>query len=117
VRRAGLLATCGTIETRLYHNALRERGIAAITLGPESQERLVDGAIALVKAGDLGPEPGELLAEGARRLVGDGAEVVLAACTEIPLALEQAAVPVPLIDPTQLLAEAAVRAACGPAHQ
>ena len=117
VRRAGLLATRGTIETRLYHSALRERGIAAITLNPESQERLVDRAIALVKAGDLGPEPGELLAEGARRLVGDGAEVVLAACTEIPLALDQAAVPVPLIDPTQLLAEAAVRAASGPTDQ
>jgi len=37
--------------------------------------------------------------------------VVLAACTEIPLVLEQASVRVPLLDPTQILAEAAVRAA------
>ena len=111
VRRAGLLATRGTIEARLYHRALEAHNIEAMTLDAAAQERLIDGAIALVKGGTAGPEPGDLLAEAARRLVVAGAEVVLAACTEIPLALGPAAVSVPLLDPTQILAEAAVRSA------
>ena len=110
VRRAGLLATRGTIEARLYHRALEAHNIEAMTLDAAAQERLIDGAIALVKGGTAGQAPGDLLAEAARRLVVAGAEVVLAACTEIPLVLDAAAVPVPLLDPTQILAEAAVRA-------
>jgi aspartate racemase len=111
VRRAGLLATRGTIEAGLYHRALGQRGIETLTLDAAGQERLVDRAIGQIKAGGRDPDPGTALTEGARRLANAGAEVVLAACTEIPLALDAAAVPVPLIDPTQILAEAAVRAA------
>jgi aspartate racemase len=111
VRRAGLLATRGTIASGLYHRALGQYDVEAITLIDAAQERLVDRAIALVQGGDLGPEPGRLLAQGARRLALEGAEVVVAACTEMPLVLDRASVPVPLIDPTQLLAEALVREA------
>ena len=68
-------------------------------------------AIAAVKAGDTGPEVGALLAEAGRRLAAAGADVLVAACTEIPLALTPAMVSVPLLDPTQVLAEAAVREA------
>jgi aspartate racemase len=111
VRRAGLLATRGTVEARLYHRALAAHGIEALTLDAAAQEQFIDGAIALVKAGTAETEPGERLAEAAQRLVAAGAEVVLAACTEIPLVLDAAAVSMPLLDPTQILAEAAVRAA------
>jgi aspartate racemase len=104
VHRAGLLATRGTIEAQLYHRALAAHGIDALVLDPAAQEELVDGAIALVKAGTVESEPGA-------RLAAAGAEVVLAACTEIPLVLDAAAVPVPLVDPTQTLAEAAIRVA------
>jgi aspartate racemase len=115
IRRAGLLATQGTIEAGLYHRALAKHGITALTLDRQEQERLIDRAIELVKAGDLGPEPHGLIAAAARRLAASGAEVVLAACTEIPLILDPANVPIPVIDPTQILAEAAVRAARSPA--
>jgi aspartate racemase len=111
VRCVGILATQGTIEIGLYHAALRAEGLEPLHPGPGDQERLVSAAIAAVKAGDTGPNVGELLAEAGRRLAAAGAEVLLAACTEIPLALTQAMVPVPLLDPTQVLAEAAVREA------
>lgn len=78
MRRAGLLATRGTIEARLYHRALEAHGIEILTLDTAAQEQLIDGAIALVKAGTAGPEPRERLAEAARRLVVAEAAVVLA---------------------------------------
>jgi aspartate racemase len=109
VRRVGILATRGTIESGLYHAALRAEGLEPLHPGPDDQDRLVSAAIAAVKAGDTGSAVGALLAEAGRRLAAAGAEVLLAACTEIPLALTQALVPVPLLDPTQVLAEAAVR--------
>jgi aspartate racemase len=113
IRRVGLLATRGTIAARLYQRALERHGLGAIVLDADHQAQLVDGAIALVKAGLPGPRPGRRLAEAAGRLAAGGAEVVLAACTEIPLALDPATVPVPVVDPTQVLAEAALRAVHG----
>jgi aspartate racemase len=110
-RRVGILATQGTIETGLYHAALRAEGLEPLHPEAEDQVRLVSAAIAAVKGGDTGPAVGALLAEAGRRLADAGAEVLLAACTEIPLALTPAMVPVPLLDPTQVLAEAAVREA------
>jgi aspartate racemase len=111
VRRVGILATTGTLDFGLYHTALRAEGLEPLQPGPDEQEDLVMAAIGAVKGGDTGPATGELLAEAGRRLARAGAEVLLAACTEIPLVLTPAMVPVPLLDPTQALAEAAVREA------
>ena len=110
-RRAGILATAGTIGSGLYHRALARHGLDALAPADEVQRRLVDAAIAAVKAGDSGPDAGAWLVEAARSLVEAGAEVLLAACTEIPLALTAEMAPAPLLDPTQVLAEAAVREA------
>lgn len=109
VRRVGILAYRGTIETRLYHRALDARGLDPLSPADEMQARLVDAAIDAVKAGDTSPAVGSWLAEAGRALVADGAEVLLAACTEIPIVLTPNMAPAPLLDPTQILAEAAVR--------
>jgi aspartate racemase len=110
-RRVGLLATRGTIGTALYHDALAAQDLAALVPAPDGEQHLVDRAIAAVKAGDTGPAASDLLAAAVRALAIAGAEVLLAACTEISLALTAAQSPVPLLDPTQVLAEAAVREA------
>ncbi len=107
--RVGILATRGTIDSGLYHGALRARGLEPLIPPRAVQELSVDTAIAAVKAGGTGAAVSALLAGAGRALAGAGAEVLLAACTEIPLVLTSAAVPVPLLDPTQVLAEAAVR--------
>lgn len=108
-RRVGILATAGTIGSSLYHAALRERGLEPLQ-PTEAGQRLVSAAIAAVKAGDTSPAVGASLVEASHALIADGAEVLLAACTELPIVLHAAMVPVPLLDPTQVLAEAAVRA-------
>ena len=109
-RRVGILATEGTIATGLYHATLRARGLEPLQ-PDEAGQRLVSAAIEAVKGGDTGPEPGAWLVEAGEALIAAGAEVLLAACTELPLVLTPAMVPVPLLDPTQVLAEAAVREA------
>ncbi len=127
----GLLATSGTLRSRLYHDPLEARGLRAVSPfdldGGETLQRRnvmepiygpwVDGRH---RGGGIKTDGGSarartLLEEAAGRLVADGgAEVLVAGCTEIPLALEGEEVAGrPLLDPAALLAAAAVRYAYG----
>ena len=67
----------------------------------------------LVSAGiaDSSPPPREILLRIAADLVGRGAQAVLAGCTEVPLVLRAADLPVPLIEPMRIGARAAIRRA------
>lgn len=107
-RRVGILATASTIATGLYHAALHEHGL--VPLHPDATgQALVSGAIAAIKGGDTGPAVRERLLTAGTGLIAAGAEVLLAACTELPLVLLPGMLPVPLLDPTAILAEAVVR--------
>ncbi|NUS06484.1 MAG: aspartate/glutamate racemase family protein [Nonomuraea sp.] len=110
VRAAGLLATTGTLRADLYGPALRRHGITPIE-PDEPGRRQVMAAIAAVKGGHAGPEHRAALADQARTLSARGAGRVVAACTEVVLALDPALVPVPLVDPARLLARVGVRVA------
>ena len=130
VERVGILATTGTLETRLYHDALSECGLEALSPldlpeGEKLQQELVMEAIfgpandkseaaGGIKALGNRPEFEAKLEHAAGLLVEDGAQVLIAGCTEIPLSLQgPVAAGVPLIDPTRTLAEAAIREAYG----
>ncbi|MGE5578545.1 MAG: aspartate/glutamate racemase family protein [Bacillota bacterium] len=111
VKKAGILASTGTLRTRLYEDSLEGAGILALTPTGADQDQVMD-AIYGVKAGDL--EKGRRLALSAgQKLLSMGAEAVIAGCTEIPLVLQEGDLPVPVIDATQILAEACVREALG----
>ncbi|WP_327089270.1 amino acid racemase [Nonomuraea sp. NBC_01738] len=99
VTAAGLLATTGTLHSDLYGDALRKREIDPIEPTPDQQDQ-VSAAIAAVKAGALTPAHRAALADVAGSLLDRGAEQVIAACTEIVLALDGDRV----IDPARLLA-------------
>ncbi len=130
VERVGILATTGTLETRLYHDALSECGLEALSPldlpeGEKLQQVLVMEAIygrendesetgGGIKASGNKPEFEEKLEHAAALLVEDGAQALIAGCTEIPLSLQgPIAAGVPLIDPTRALAEASIREAYG----
>lgn len=108
----GILATAGTIAANLYQEAFERHHLRAITPDGDAQQR-VSAAIADVKAGQVGAEQTELVRSSALGLVARGAQVLITACTELPLILTQADVPVLLVDPTGVLAEAAVARALG----
>ncbi len=108
----GLLATRATVVAGLYQKALARHHTRVVVPSPARQE-LVDRAIFHVKAGDLGPHVRAWVREAGRELVGAGAQALVLGCTEIPLVVEAHQWPVPVLDSTALLAEAAVREALG----
>lgn len=108
----GILATAGTVASGLYHRALAERGLRAVA-PPGDEQALVSAAIACVKAGQVERATSDLVLGPALGLVRSGAQAVVAACTELPLILRAGDLPVPLVDPTRVLAEAAVAVALG----
>ena len=108
----GLMATTGTLKTGLYDRALGGAGLTVIRPEPEEQDTLMRAIYQGVKVGRLA-EAEALASDVARRLAECGAQVLLLGCTELPIALRQARLPAPTIDPTHVLARAAVAAAGG----
>lgn len=111
-RYAGLLATSGTIGAGIYVDPFKKQGFDIIASTSNNQETLVMEAIYAIKAGES-ERPRQLLLEAGRHLIDAGAQLLIAGCTEIPLVLEDGMASVPIINPTQILAEVAVVRAIG----
>jgi aspartate racemase len=112
LQSVGVLAGRGAIRLRLYQDRMEAKGIKAVVPSDEDQE-IVVSVISSVKAGEKGPAVQSKIWNVAERLAKAGAQVVFTGCTELPLVLEDGDVGVPVLDPTQALAEAAVRFARG----
>jgi aspartate racemase len=106
----GLLGTAGCLKSGVYQRALDERALKYVEPSGEEMRELMR-CIYAIKAGDTGPAVGESLGRLARALVERGADAVIAACTEIPLVLEQSALDVPLLSSTDILAKRTVQIA------
>jgi aspartate racemase len=110
VRSVGMLATTATVRSRLYHEQFEARGIDIVVPGHDDQQSLVMAGIHAVKAGDVAGAR-ELLTEAAHRLLAraqPAPQALLLGCTEVPIALADAQLPVPKIDSTDTLARACV---------
>lgn len=66
-----------------------------------------------IKSGELGPDVRREMREHAEFLRSQGAEVLVAGCTEVPLALDPSDTKLPLIDPGDLLARRCVAVCLG----
>jgi len=106
----GLLATTGTIRTRLYHDRLSGRGVSLSTPSPADQERAI-AVIKTVKREGVTPAAREDSARLAQGLQEAGAEAIIAGCTEFSLVLAHLDLAVPCIDPLDALAHGVVREA------
>ncbi|HTU00251.1 MAG TPA: amino acid racemase [Candidatus Sulfotelmatobacter sp.] len=109
--RIGLLATSGTLRTHLFENCFEPKGVTIVQPEAGIQEACVMPAIYGVKHGEGLQEPRRLVRQAALHLQDRGAEAIIAGCTEVPLILAANQIPIPLIDPTTILARAAVRRA------
>lgn len=114
-RIAGILATDGTIRTRLYHEALEKEGIEPLTPDVPSQKDVMEAIFGKggIKMGSPSREAIAKLLSTANKLIEQGAAVIIAGCTEIPLAFKHTDLAVPFVDSTAVLATAAVTAAIG----
>jgi aspartate racemase len=110
IKKIGLLATIGIYETRLYDQYFNKYNITGISPEEKSIAKIME-AIYAVKAGKLSRNIEESMLKITGDLINKGAEAIIAGCTEIPLILKQEDIPVPLFDPTNILAKAAVKKA------
>jgi len=103
----GLLATDATLASGLYINRPAAAGVRwSLPTAGEVLEQVMPG-IAAVKAGDMA-EGERLLLAAAQRLAQRGARALVLGCTEIPLVLDAANAPLPVVDATAVLARRAV---------
>jgi aspartate racemase len=111
VYKVGLIATTGTVQTGLFQEAFSRTAVELVIPSPESQKKQVMEAIYGKKGiKSIGPSESSrrLILEVSERLIQQGAEAIIAGCTEIPLVLKEGDLPVPVIDPLSLLAGAAI---------
>ncbi len=108
VQKVGLLSTTGTQKAGLYQSWLDREGISVITPAADCQENLVMTPIRAIKAGKTAVAR-PLLIEAAQGLINAGAQAIIAGCTEVPAGLSADDIPVPFIDPAEVLAVTVVR--------
>lgn len=114
IKRAGVLATDGTCQSGVYENALAEAGIEPVYPSEEKQKTVMSLIYDFVKADRLdftGLDIGSVISE----MKDKGAEILILGCTELPIAFDMIGdTDLPVIDPTDVLARAAVRFAGAP---
>jgi len=113
MKRIGLMGTDGTLQSGIFQKRLKAEGLEIRICPPEMQARVMDAIYALKSARSDQQQKAitAKLAATAGYLVKQGAQGVIAGCTEIPLALGQHDVSVPYFDSLLLLARAAIRKA------
>jgi len=115
-KTVGLLGTVATVESGLFQKRLAKEAIDTLVPDSAHQSKIV---VAIKNIKDIQPSRTQSeitndLIEAARSLIDrepDGADAIIAGCTEIPLALGQKHLPVPYFDSLTILARAAIRRA------
>jgi aspartate racemase len=121
VTKVGILGTDGTLTTGLYHRALAARGLTAVApdVGSDAQRQVMEAifdpswGIKATGAG-VSERARTTLERAADWTVDRGAEAVIAACTEVSVALTTDTYRrVPVIDPLLVAADLAIDLAFG----
>ena len=108
LRKVGLLATDGTLQTAVYEKAFKKRGISIMVPPPENQVHIMDLIYNGVKAGnkEIDTKPTKKTIED---LFRKGAQTLVLGCTELPVAFDLYGFDYPKTDPTLILASRAVQ--------
>ena len=113
LKRVAILGTRWTMARHLYQAPLAARGIEEV-IPDEAQQAVIQRAIfeELVPSGRASEATLAALLQVVAAMKAQGCDGVALACTELPLALNDANCGVPAIDTTLALAEAAIAQAC-----
>jgi len=108
---ASVVGVLGTsLALSLYRDRFSHMELEVVMLDDHEQVEFM-ALLYRIKQGCLGADSRETMAALAHRLVGKGAQSVVAGCTEVPLVLSAADLSVPFLDATEELAKRCV-AAC-----
>jgi aspartate racemase len=110
-KRLGLTGTRWLVDSEVYPEKLSARGLACVR--PSAAERDEIGRIIMdeLVAGVFTPEAVASFQGVMERMKEQGCEAVVLGCTEIPLIMDDTNSPLPTLDSTRLLAQAALRRA------
>jgi len=110
-KRLAVLGTRYLMEGPVYREALKAAGIERSVPGPEQRERINQIIFDELVNGQFLPRSLAYHVEVIRGLRDNGCDAVVLGCTEIPLLVSPESSPLPVLDSTRLLAQAAVRKA------
>ncbi len=106
-----LMATIGTLKAGIYQRYFEKAGWQALVPKAQDQDMILD-AIAAVKRGDI-ERARACFDVAAASLLTSGADRLLLACTELPIAAKGSVHEVHCLDATACLAQACVAFSCG----
>ncbi len=115
VRKVGLIATTGTVRSGIVRDAFTPEEIDVLTPAEADQSGVMEAIYGPkgIKAGFMTGNSRRAVLGVARRLVRNGAQAIMAGCTEIPLALRADDLEVPFVEPMLIGARACIlRAGC-----
>ena len=108
ISKVALLATDGTGKSGVFDKVFTDVGIEILYPSEAAQESLMGVIYKGVKAGAPTYDT-SLLNKDIGRMISEGAEAVILGCTELPLAAKMYGIDGKLIDPTDILAKAAIK--------
>ena len=120
IKKVALLATDGTVQSGVYQNVLDAEEIETIYPNHEQQALIMSVIYNYIKRGilDASKLPVREVLDVCIDLKKRGAEAVLLACTELPVAFDvMGLLDESCVDPTEVLAAAAVKAAGAPVRE
>jgi len=112
LRKLGLLATTGTLETELYQKCFNKHGFKILIPDPHNQKSVMESLYGEkgIKAG-FKRQPKKLLLKVVADLKKKKADAIIAGCTEISLVLGEEALQLPIINPIKIIALSAIKKA------
>lgn len=108
LRRIGILGTRWLVDSAVYPDKLRARGLDYVRPAPDDRDLLARVIMDELVYGVFKPESVALLQGVVARLRDAGCDAVVLGCTELPLVLDDANCALPTLDSTRILARAAL---------
>jgi aspartate racemase len=110
-RRLGLTGTRYLVNSEVYPDKLKARGLEYVRPTPEEREEINRIIMDELVHGVFKPESVATFQRVMERMKAEGCDAVVLGCTEIPLLMNDANSPLPTLDSTRLLARMALRRA------
>ncbi len=112
VNSVGLLAADGCLQAGLYQAKLAQLGFTVQLLSDVQQAQFMQ-TIYAIKTKGVNQVAKQQMQTYAQQLIDQGAQLMVAGCTEVPLVLQADDLSVPLLETTEILAQQCVRYAKG----
>ena len=114
IQSLGLVSTLGVYKTNVYNKSYKEKGLDIIFPDEQHRQNIMNAIYGNqgIKAG-YKKEVAMLVQPAVNQLLDMGAQAIVTGCTEIPLILNYLNIPVPIVNPTRILARRSIEMAGG----